>query len=962
MAGPALTGSTLTAGPGVFAGESPVYTYKWERCAAEGSCEAISGATSSSYTLTSGDAGSSIRVLVSASNGYGSTTGVSSPTSEVRTKALAKLSDPSISGIVQFGGVLSADPGIWSAAGAVSYAYQWERCNASGEDCAAIDGATEQTYVSPTGEFDSTFRVTVTVTSPSGEESAVSAHTPGLPGSEVSVEEAQAILASADPAVIAASTTATLEEESIAPSLTDSGEELISEKTLTSSTVSKETVGEFAVNTPVGELSFEPTEVAPETDALPTIVNGSSALFANAWHATDAIVRPEPLGVAALLQIRSAEAPTEFSWEARLGPDQELKQLSNGSVAVVEASEDESEEGEVGANEPPQQTIEELPETSEEKAEVEQEEVESESEGEPPEGPPASPETHPTLGEATAGMPQPQQTKSSYEASKAIMSEAESQTSGRALMAVGTPKVTDAEGHQVAAKLSVIQNTITLTVNPGAEVVYPLIAELPVAAPSDKTSEERDPVKYGLSDPAHGEMGKEIEGHIDQHYDEEGKIASGLDPNLKNGPMHVKLARIVMPYDLYTRDNTYTKENLARLHEWLKKIKTAKLEPFVTISKDYEMDPCGEGEIFLCPAAPSVGEYKKSVEILMKSLVGGNKAKGYPPIKEWGSWNEPDAGINPLLEHPGKAAKYWDVANAIMARVAGHAHCHNCVVAAGEFAYFPGYESTYTKRYISELLYGLIEPSKGAKLLQTALPAVWSFHDYYDVVERQLGTAREFAHITDSLRKPRLFMTEGGVELLTGKKETEVLSGSSKVKLRDDQELQADAARTFLELHAAKTTGEKISRIDREYYYMYTSPTPEEQAKKDFDSALLEILNGERVERPAYCVLAYSSHVCPPVVGANQKNYTDGAGGCNKVPSSVKISGSIEPHGAGVTPEDRSGPCESFSRLRWWARKELQDEATQAHAGADRPQVAGVRADARRGQDDPGGGEGAGDQ
>ena len=30
-------------------------------------------------------------------------------------------------------------------------------------------------------------------------------------------------------------------------------------------------------------------------------------------------------------------------------------------------------------------------------------------------------------------------------------------------------------------------------------------------------------------------------------------------------------------------------------------------------------------------------------------------------------------------------------------------------------------------------------------------------------------------------------------------------------------------------------------------------------------------------------------------------------------------------------------PCESFSRPRSWARKELDDEAPEAHAGADHP-------------------------
>ncbi|MGO9976769.1 MAG: hypothetical protein ACLP01_29000 [Solirubrobacteraceae bacterium] len=43
----------------------------------------------------------------------------------------------------------------------------------------------------------------------------------------------------------------------------------------------------------------------------------------------------------------------------------------------------------------------------------------------------------------------------------------------------------------------------------------------------------------------------------------------------------------------------------------------------------------------------------------------------------------------------------------------------------------------------------------------------------------------------------------------------------------------------------------------------------------------------------------------------------------------------------GLTPEDRSVTGESLSRPGSWGRKELHDDATQAHAGADRPEVAG---------------------
>lgn len=42
------------------------------------------------------------------------------------------------------GDVLTGSNGTWT--GAVRYTYQWEDCNSSGLDCAAISGATTSTY------------------------------------------------------------------------------------------------------------------------------------------------------------------------------------------------------------------------------------------------------------------------------------------------------------------------------------------------------------------------------------------------------------------------------------------------------------------------------------------------------------------------------------------------------------------------------------------------------------------------------------------------------------------------------------------------------------------------------------------------------------------------------------------------------------------------------------------------
>ena len=299
---------------------------------------------------------------------------------------------------------------------------------------------------------------------------------------------------------------------------------------------------------------------------------------------------------------------------------------------MVEAPEETVEPSggdESGESGPLRQTSEGPPETAEEKTEAEAEEAEeaeSESEEEPLESPPAAPETHPTLGEAGTGMPEPQLTTSSYEVAKTAISDAESQASGRALIDVAVPTVRDAEGRTVPVALSVTENTITLTIKAGTEVTYPVLNRRVANRRSeDKASEARSTVKYGLSDPL-----PEKAGHIDEQIAEAGKPAPGVDPTLKKGPLKIKTARLVIPYDVVSATTKYAKDKDKYLKEWLKKVGKEHLQPLVTISKDYERDPCGEKRNSRCLPPPPVSTYKKSVERLIKDFVSGNKQYGYP--------------------------------------------------------------------------------------------------------------------------------------------------------------------------------------------------------------------------------------------------------------------------------------------------------------------------------------------
>ena len=71
ISGTTLAGQTLTGSTGAWSGTPPIsFGYQWERCAR--SCSTITGATSSSYTLTRGDVGAKIAVVVTATNSGGS--------------------------------------------------------------------------------------------------------------------------------------------------------------------------------------------------------------------------------------------------------------------------------------------------------------------------------------------------------------------------------------------------------------------------------------------------------------------------------------------------------------------------------------------------------------------------------------------------------------------------------------------------------------------------------------------------------------------------------------------------------------------------------------------------------------------------------------------------------------------------------------------------------------------------
>ena len=187
IGGAAEQAQTLSASTGSWTNSPSSYAYQWAQCDASGnSCTAIAGANASAYTAAAGDVGHTLRVTVTATNPSGSTPAASAQTAVVSSGAPAIVTAPAISGTPQQDQELSLSNGTWSASPS-SFAYQWLRCDATGAGCAAIAGATANTYVATAGDIGHALRATVTAANASGQSAASTAQTAPVGAPQVSL-------------------------------------------------------------------------------------------------------------------------------------------------------------------------------------------------------------------------------------------------------------------------------------------------------------------------------------------------------------------------------------------------------------------------------------------------------------------------------------------------------------------------------------------------------------------------------------------------------------------------------------------------------------------------------------------------------------------------------------------------------------------------------------------------------
>jgi hypothetical protein len=78
---------------------------------------------------------------------------------------------PSIAGTTTAGQQLSSSVGTWTGS-PTSFTYQWRRCDVTGVTCAAITGATQETYTLTPGDIGTTVSLVVTATGAAGSQTA----------------------------------------------------------------------------------------------------------------------------------------------------------------------------------------------------------------------------------------------------------------------------------------------------------------------------------------------------------------------------------------------------------------------------------------------------------------------------------------------------------------------------------------------------------------------------------------------------------------------------------------------------------------------------------------------------------------------------------------------------------------------------------------------------------------------
>jgi hypothetical protein len=276
-------------------------------------------------------------------------------------------------------------------------------------------------------------------------------------------------------------------------------------------------------------------------------------------------------------------------------------------------------------------------------------------------------------------------------------------------------------------------------------------------------------------------------------------------------------------------------------------------------------------------------QYYCGVYGLIESVYGnaGKSGENAVPVREWEAWNEPDGTV----PNPTNAAYMWDIFQQYALPNSGHA---GDTVAAGTFANCKFFQSNCPGQFNPSTSYDFCSQTwyiaQYVCTLQGlgANPAVWSFHDYGDVVASGAGgcsqvggggcTTYELSWFGNQLwaafngKIPDIWVTEAAPWLNAGSPPVD-----------NSPSAEADAAVGFDNL----ATEGWVTRL---YYYELQSSDANNNDWDRFDSAMIAA-DGSGIDdgnpntlaifRPSYCVLVWG---WTPSQAVNTPNCNDTIG------------------------------------------------------------------------------------
>jgi len=170
-AAPSITGTpqvpnTLQANPGTWSVPTTSVTYVWQRCDADGASNCMQVAASGQHTLSGADNGHTLVLYATATSPGQSTTAHSTALSVTAQPLPQATVAPTVSGTAQRTFTLSSTQGTWTNNPTLHS--QWQRCDASGQNCVSIAGATGVSYALVQADEGHKLTIQVTATNSSG--------------------------------------------------------------------------------------------------------------------------------------------------------------------------------------------------------------------------------------------------------------------------------------------------------------------------------------------------------------------------------------------------------------------------------------------------------------------------------------------------------------------------------------------------------------------------------------------------------------------------------------------------------------------------------------------------------------------------------------------------------------------------------------------------------------------------